>query len=415
MPSTSTLLSIFLIPFVAFVAIRSYALIANYLKARKLGIPIIVIPLSWQDSGWIIIHPHVQRFRNISWLRKTLTFSYFSWAQDDRHLPHQEYGDVFAVVSPGTTEIVVNDPTMAVEVQSQYKKWLKPGPVYEIFDTFGPTVISLNGEDWQRHRRIVNPAFREQNNKLVWDESRKQARQFLQVMMGRASDAQKTILDIRNDCVLIAMHVLSAAGFGHVHDFDGGFREIPKGHTTSLAESLKFLLQNILFAILFKNVPPIRWAFPALYRQVQAMTKEFRQYMKELIAYNRAITQGGGSSHSADIVSALVAADEAAKRDEKASPDGLAAKPMHLTDTELLGDLFVFNLSRIRNHCQCFDLHSALPRSQSARTGLGRRRDRCGIQRTRYGEAQLRCDFPIPCEMHGAHGKNFSDRCSYRN
>ncbi len=344
MPSNGTILSIVLIPVLAFIATRTYAWIVNYLQARKLGIPIVLIPFSWQDAFWIIVHPYLRPLRNVPGLRNTIKFGYHSWAQDERYHPHQEYGDIFAVVSPATTEIYTNDPILAVEIQSHYRTWLKPPPLYEVFDSFGPNVISLNGEDWQRHRRIVNPAFREQNNVLVWDESARQARQMIQVNVEHAKGAGKTLLEVRNDCVLIAMHVLSAAGFGHLHDFDGGFRDIPKGHSTSLAEALKFLLQNIIFSVVFKNVPVLRWIFPALYRQLEAMGNEFRQYMKELISYNRAITQGGGSSKSADIISALVEADEAAKRDQKAAANG-STKPNHLTDAELLGDLYIFNLA----------------------------------------------------------------------
>ncbi|KAJ9604023.1 hypothetical protein H2200_011546 [Cladophialophora chaetospira] len=343
MPSNRTILSFLLIPILAITAARIYALAVNYRKARKLGIPIVVVPVSWQDAFWVLAHPHLRRFRKVPGLRNIINFGHHSWAQDDRYRPHQEHGDIFAIVSPGTTEIAVNDPTLAVDVQSHWRTWQKPPPVYEIFDVFGPNVISLNGEDWQRHRRIANPAFREQNNKLVWDESSRQANQMVQVMMDRASGAGRTMLQVRDDCVLIAMHVLSAAGFGHLHEFDGGFREIPKGHNTSLAEALKYLLQNIIFGIILKNIPVLRWVFPRSYQELTAMRNEFTQYMRELIAYNRAITQGGGSSKSADIVSALVEADEAAKRDHKAAAHG--SKPNHLTDAELLGDLFIFNLA----------------------------------------------------------------------
>lgn len=347
MPSLSTVLSLIFIPVLAFWVRRLYALFVNYIEARKLGISIVVLPWSWQDALWVVIYPWLRHLRDTlpwDWARNCFTFSYHSWAQDQRYRPHQKYGDIFAIVTPGKTEIIVNDPVVAYELQAHYKTWQKPQPVYEIFDQFGPTVISVNGEDWQRHRRIVNPAFREQNNKLVWDESARQARQMMKVV-DASSDKVRTMLNVRNDCVLIAMHVLSAAGFGHVHDFDGGFRQISEGHTTSLAESLKFLLQNILFGILFKNVVMFRWIFPSLYRQVNDMTREFTQYMKEIIAYNRAITQGGGNSNGADIVSALVEADEAAKREHNSTSKGISGKPMYLTDAELLGDLYIFNLA----------------------------------------------------------------------
>ncbi len=130
-------MSIILIPILAIVTIRTYALATNYIRAKKLGIPVVVIPVSWQDDFWIIIHPHLRRFRKVPGLRNILKYGYHSWAQEERYRPHQKYGDVFAIVSPKTTEIVINDPLVAVEVQTHYRKWLKPGRLYEIFDAFG--------------------------------------------------------------------------------------------------------------------------------------------------------------------------------------------------------------------------------------------------------------------------------------
>jgi cytochrome P450 len=344
MPSTNVLLAMVGLPIFAMVVARSYSLLVNYLQARKLGVPIIVIPFSWQDALWVLLLPLLRRFRNVYGLRNMLQFSHHTWPQDQRYGPHKRLGNVFAVVSPGRWDIHINDPAATVEVLSQWRTWLKPDDVYDIFDTFGPNVLSSNGEDWQRHRRIANPAFREQNNKLVWEESLRQAKQMSQILGDPKRGGQRTMGAVRDDCVLIAMHVLSAAGFGHMHDFDSGFREIPEGHTTSLAEALKYLLEHILFNVIFVYVPPLGWVMPGIRKRLAAMDKEFRQYMKELIAYNRAVSQGGGNS-TADIISALVEADEAAKKDHKSEADSLQAKPMHLTDAELLGDLYIFNLA----------------------------------------------------------------------
>ncbi|KIX06988.1 uncharacterized protein Z518_04964 [Rhinocladiella mackenziei CBS 650.93] len=352
MPSFTTLLSLIFIPFLAWLTIRASRLFTNYLSARKLGIPIIVVPCSWQDAWWIIIWGSFRWLRHVPILGYWVDYSHHSWAQDLRYRPHQKLGDAFVIVSPVKNEIMVNDPAAGVELQSHYKTWIKPRPLYDLFETFGKSVISVNGEDWQRHRKIINPAFREQNNRLVWDESLRQARQMLDGVRRRPGHSG-TLLDLRNDCVLIAMHVLSAAGFGHAHNFDGGLREVPQGHTKSLAEALMFLLQNILFTVLFSKWTLLGMMMPAKYREINATVKEFRRYMKEIVAYNRATTQGGGGGNttSADIVSALVEADEAAKREEKTNiaannSFGLGtAKPMYLSDDELFGNLYVFNLA----------------------------------------------------------------------
>lgn len=345
MPSLTTSLSLAYLPLLAWLAVRSYRLTLNYMAARKLGIPIVLTPVSWEDNWWILIWGYFAWIRHIPVVGYWLPFSHHAWTLEARYRPHQRHGDVFVIVSPNRNEIMVNDPAAGVEVQAHYKAWAKPPPLYVLFDLFGRSVISVNGEDWQRHRKIVNPAFREQNNRLVWDESLRQAGQMLGVAC-RRPDASSTLLDVRNDCVLIAMHVLSAAGFGHAHDFDGGFRDVPPGHSRSLADTLMFLLTNLLWTVLFNNFGFFGMLRPGKYKEVTGVVAEFRQYMQEIVAYNRATTQaGGGGGNHADIVSALVEADEAAKREEKTAGLELGAKPMHLTDDELFGNLFVFNLA----------------------------------------------------------------------
>ncbi|KAI1612009.1 cytochrome P450 [Exophiala viscosa] len=340
MLSINNLVVVTCIPIVCWTLLRTYKLIVNYFTARKLGFPIIVVPVYRDDWWWLVT------FARFNWIRHIPAVGYWlprrghAWTLQDRYLPHRKHGDAFTIVSPTRVEVIINDPAVGVEVQSHYKAWQKPGSRYEVFDLFGTNVLSVNGEDWQRHRKIINPAFREQNYKLVWAESIKQAGQMLDTI-GRQLDMSITLLDVRNHCVIIAMHVLSAAGFGHAHDFDGGFRGVSAGHTRSLADTLMYLLSNLLWTVLYMKYNWLGYGNPTRYNEVMGVSNEFRQYMKEIVAYHRATTQAGGGGQSADIVSALVEADEAAKREEKAS----SLRPMHLTDQELLGNLFVFNLA----------------------------------------------------------------------
>jgi cytochrome P450 len=160
-----------------------------------------------------------------------------------------------------------------------------------------------------------------------------------------AESRGRTMDDVRNDCVLIAMHVLSAAGFSHTHDFDGGFRDIPKGHKASLADSLKFLLENILIGIMLKELAFVRWLAPSQAQKISAMEIEFRKYMAETIAYGRAVSQGGGKSDRADIASSLIHADEAARREQDNEKTLKGSKMLQMTDEELFGNLYIINLA----------------------------------------------------------------------
>ena len=342
-------LSLIFVLFLAWMLIRAYKLYRNYVVARKFGIPIVVIPIGWQDDVWLL------SWGMFTWIRRLphfmnwwFEFSHYAWAQDLRYHPHRKYGDVFVIVSPGANEIMVNDPQANFEVQAHYKSWEKPASLYEIFDTFGQGVITVNGDDWQRQRRIINPAFRESVNKLVWQESLKQGTQMLEDRMGQKGGTA-TLDAVRKDCVLIALHVLSSAGFGHTHDFSGGLRQVAEGKTKSFSEALMYLLQNILQVYLFGNIKLPAALLPAKISEMKRTVREFGEYMQETVAYSRATTQGGGGGQATDIVGALVEADEAAKREEKNASSAFAGKPLHLTDEELYGNLFVFNLAGLCN------------------------------------------------------------------
>lgn len=68
-------------------------------------------------------------------------------------------------------KIVLCDPTNIHGAIGKYKKWLRPTDVYSIFETFGPNVDTVNGDEWQRHRKVVNQAFIESNVDAVWNGS----------------------------------------------------------------------------------------------------------------------------------------------------------------------------------------------------------------------------------------------------
>jgi hypothetical protein len=166
-----TSLLLLCLPVVVWNALRVVRLIRNYSKARKLNLPIIILPFDSRDILLVLLGPlfHAWGFEKLpfEWLRNWFIFSNFAWAQDYRHHPHEKYGPAFVLASPGAVNIVVADPAAATEVESHYKVWQKHPQTYRIFDVFGPNIITANGDDWQRQRRIVNPAFSEQNNKLV--------------------------------------------------------------------------------------------------------------------------------------------------------------------------------------------------------------------------------------------------------
>ncbi|KAI1621842.1 cytochrome P450 [Exophiala viscosa] len=323
---------------------RTYSLLQNYIEARKLGISIVIVPVEWHDQAWLLIRKSLKWIGSIPLLGYWYKYSYLGWVLDDRHKPHEKLGDVFAIVSPNAIVLEVNDPHAGLVLQRDYKTWVKPKDLYEVFDIYGPGLVSVNGEDWQRHRRIVNPAFREQNYKLVWEESLKQADQMLDLRMNTTKGIA-SMADWRTDFHLLAIHVLSAAGFGHSHDFSTGLQEVPEGKTKSFAGALNFLLMNILPVIIFGKMRLPGFLTWPKYRELHGAIKDFGEYMAETVAYTRATTQSGGGGRQADIASALIEADEAAKREDKLNGKPFGKKPNYLSDEELYGNLYAFNIA----------------------------------------------------------------------
>ncbi len=331
------------IPIIFLLGRRAYNLYNNYFIARKLNIPLIVAPIGWQDDVWLLCWEWFKWLKRIPYVDVWFDFSRFCWTQDLRYRPHQQYGDVFAIVTPGAVEIVINDAQAVIEVQTKYRNWTKPETLFSLFDTFGKNVVGVNSDDWQRHRRIVNPAFQEQSNKLVWDEARRQAGHMLGTWVENGNSA--TVEAVSKDCVVIALHTLSGAGFGQTHDFRSGVREIPSGHFKSFSETMSFLLQNIILVLLFESLPLPNWILPQQIGNAKNAVADFKLYMREAVAYTKGLIQGGSATQTAEMVTTLIKANEAAKREQKASGTGINARPIYLSDEEVLGNLYILNLA----------------------------------------------------------------------
>ena len=102
------------------------------------------------------------------------------------------------------------------------------------------------------------------------------------------------MLDVRKDMVLIALHVLSGAGFGQIHDFSSGLRDTPPGHIKSFPDALMFLLMNMFRVVVFRNVRLPKFLMPTYIQDLKDTVQDFGLYLREIVAYNRATTQGGG-------------------------------------------------------------------------------------------------------------------------
>lgn len=333
--------------YITYIALnRTHRLFINYRAAQKFGIPIKILPFNRQDNVWLFTWRYFYRlikalpFGLGSWI----DYSFHGWNVNIRFKPHEDLGDVFCFVTPNQNEITFIDPLAGLELEAKYKTWHKPQQHYHIFDLYGRNLLTANGDEWQRHRKITSPAFREVNYKLVWNEALQQAGKMFRIARQRSQGQGHNLMeDVRNDCIIMAMHVLSAVGFGHRYDFETGLRQIPPGHRVSFSATMWFIFTRFLRIVAFRHVKLPPALTPRWLQDIKVHLDEFKQYMDEAIYRQRK----SGQSHlgsGADLINAFIQANEVAKSEDKnlLTPAG---KRSYLSDSELYGNMFILNLT----------------------------------------------------------------------
>ncbi|KAL9582917.1 MAG: hypothetical protein Q9212_003017 [Teloschistes hypoglaucus] len=257
------------------------------------------------------------------------------WSFQDKHKLHDELGPLFTLVTPAGNEITVADPGVAHTVLVRRKDYIKPAIMYEQLNVFGRNLNTVNGEDWQRHRRLTAPSFNEKISSLVWDEAGRQAHDMISSWTQQGERGTK---DTVVDTATLALHVLTNAAFGAAYPFSEGVSKVSPGHEMTYRDSLSLCLSNIItFAILPKELLSLSF-MPRKLQRVGQAAREFQQYMAEMLASERASTK----YERTNLMSALVrASDEDA--DSKAS--GQDSSKLGLTDDEIFGNIFAYNLA----------------------------------------------------------------------
>lgn len=297
----------------------------NYLEARRIGLPIVITPFTWQDSFWILFGPRFSWIRCLPFgLGSWYKYSYMGWTLHDRYRTYARLGTkAITVVSPGRNEIMLGDADAITEVAGRYKKWNRPRQLYKVFATFGENVDSVNGDNWQRHRKVTGHGFREHNNKLVWESATKQAREWMATW--DSPNSERSMKIIEEDINTIAMNVLMFASFGQDYGFvDGGTKDIPSGHTKSFREIMPFMLKNVGLAWATRSFTLPKMLEPKSLATLRETKNELFQYFDE------SLRKADG-----DFVKSFVEANENEKKGGR----------QHLTKDELFGNMYMIQLA----------------------------------------------------------------------
>ncbi|KAI9879026.1 MAG: hypothetical protein M1830_009825 [Pleopsidium flavum] len=263
------------------------------------------------------------------------------WAFDDKYKMHSELGPVFMHVTPAENELYISDADAISEVLSRRRDFPKPTAMYKMLEIFGKNVDTVEGHEWQRHRRITAPPFNERNSKLVWLESLRQAIDMRDWWVQHGQDGINTVVD---DTMILSLHVLTCAGFGMSYHFRSAMEAPKPGYSMTYRDALSTVLENVLIVV---ALPHKILSLPVLPRRLATVGRaieQFKMYMIEMLEREKQlITQRAPGT--GNLMSSLVRGSEEAQRRLTSSAKTSGESTEGLTDTEILGNVFLYNLA----------------------------------------------------------------------
>jgi cytochrome P450 len=252
------------------------------------------------------------------------------WPTVDIDRTTSRLGENFILCSPSSNQIVTCYPPAVEHITKDHKNWPQPGAQSQLFAFYGQNVSSTNGEEWKRHRKITASAFNENSMHDVWDEAIKQASK-----LNFAAETDRTLGRIRTTFDILAMHVLAVVGFGG----DSLLDSVPSGHHMSLMQCLGFILKHIMLTLIFNGLKAPNFLLPKVLQELKMSVAEFRLYMEEQVLRHMQVSNH--NTNPTSLLGRIVSANEAEKQQLQKSE----ARPSYLTESELYGNLFVFNLA----------------------------------------------------------------------
>ncbi|KIW22481.1 uncharacterized protein PV07_12365 [Cladophialophora immunda] len=320
----------------------------NYLEAKKIGLPILITPVNPASPLWMLTKDRlIPVFTSLPWgLGEWAARAEVGWTFYQRYSVHAKYGEAFTIVSPGTNEIYIAEPSATEDIMRRRNDFIKDPAMYGMLNIYGPNLDTVNGKVWDRHRKITVPPFNEQNSALVWRETAEQADQMLKIW-----SEKDHVTSTQPDVHAVALNVLCGAGFGiHSSFIDSKLSSGEDQTQTQLGyrESLRMLLANIVQLVLLsvlKKAGFPDWVFFGNMQKLSVAYEEFKRYMSEMLAQEKtAFEQGDLTRHN--LMSALVRASEQSNETARSAQDPPATTTAAgLSDEEVYGNLFIYNLA----------------------------------------------------------------------
>lgn len=263
-----------------------YGLYKNIQLAKGSGIPYVISPVYGFNMLWLTTHklwmPILRRlpsFLTEPWLDLVEG----DWTWHVLFTPFSTTGnpgtETFILVSSEMNMLISVEADVINQITTRRNDFPKPLSLYKSLDVYGKNIVTVEGAEWRRHRKVTAPQFNEKSNAVVWKESIFQAEEMSKSwQMGNNTNNTKAngfsnekssslgclISELGKDTMRLSLHVISRAGFGvrclwpgatDAEKAEGSMDSnvIPEGHEMSYTNSLETLLHRIIALILLPH------------------------------------------------------------------------------------------------------------------------------------------------------------------
>ncbi|KAK4167924.1 cytochrome P450 [Cladorrhinum sp. PSN259] len=338
-------------PGLAYVVWTLVCLEINVRRARAMGVPVIRLPVDYNNLLWVALSPFLFKFLD------RLPFKWSSYPDFLRNSrrgyhfyegskPFEKLGPVWAQVTPVNICLHFADPQASKEIFARRRDFLRPIEEYKLLEVYGPSLTTAGSEDWPRHRKVLAaPFMNESIMSFVWEESIRQAESMVKSW---TKAGEEGVSSIQKDTRTLSLNVLASIALRKSFSFHGS-SDPPQdvSEANVYRDSLQTVLDNIVLLILVPyRFLSSRWV-PQSWQKISRASLAFQNYMKATIEREseRVIQEGKAGSGGAGLLTGFVHALETHKREISNVNADLKQEKRGLSMEEVMGNFFIINFA----------------------------------------------------------------------
>lgn len=328
-----------------------YNLIRNVITARSVGLPTVFVPVDQASLLWLMLSaPNRRRLQQLLpvrvWERVSLTIA--GWEFHEKSRPFDQFaarhGDetnrTFLLIGLRQFELWTADPKVVEDIVLRIRDFVVPESMGAVLGRFGPNVLTTNGDQWARHRKVVASVINERISKTVFEESLRHSHSILgKVLSTSPNKTSLTDTPLLFDMLTqTTLNVLIGTGLGDKVPWNLEEEQRPEpGYKMTYTESLGTVVDNALGVGILPVKLLTRWPswLPGhrLMTTVGCAMIEVHKRNQSLLDQERVrMAKGEGpESTKPDLMSNLV----------QASKDG-SASGLSLSEDEMISNMFIF-------------------------------------------------------------------------